>query len=133
MSIYKRIQNDKFKNLEQKSLLSLIQSEVCIDGKPMCDNDAIVRLSQMSKVCDKNIKLYSDAGKQDKVNEENAFKDLIQNYLPEAAKASDIESAISELGVERSMKSMGLVMARLKREFAVVDGNLVKSVLTGGN
>jgi len=133
MSIYQKIQKDKLQPGADRPLLSLIMGEICIDGKPMDDCKAITRLSQMVKVCEKNIDLYKKADKFGKALEEASFQNLIKSYLPQGADEQDIESAIIELGIERNMKSMGILMANLKSKFAVVDGNLVKSALMGGS
>lgn len=132
MTIYQTIQKDKLKPGANRAELSLIMGEICIDGKPMDDEAAIVRLTQMKKTCEKNLKIYQDAGAADRWNDEECFMNVICGYLPKGAEREDIERVLADLGLSREMKSMGPLMASLKREFAVVDGNLVKSVLIGG-
>ena len=132
MSIYQTIQKDKLKPGADRPLLSLIMSEICVDGKSMDDTKAIQRLSQMVKVCGKNIELYTKAGNTTMSLAECNFRDMIEGYMPKGADEQDIESAIIELGVERDVKSMGKVMGFLKAKFPVVDGNLVRMALFGG-
>lgn len=132
--IYERIQNDKLERLKQggdRALLSLIMGEICVDGKPMDDDKAVKRLTQMVKTCDKNIELYKKAGKNEKSLEEATFRGIIMSYLPEPASQEDIEMCLASLDLPRTMKSMGEVMKNLKSVFQVVDGNLVKEVLMG--
>lgn len=132
--IYERIQNDKLERLKQggdRALLSLIMGEICVDGKPMDDDKAVKRLTQMVKTCDKNIELYKKAGKNEKSLEEATFRGIIMSYLPEPASQEDIEMCLAALNLPRTMKSMGEVMKNLKSVFQVVDGNLVKEVLMG--
>lgn len=139
MSIYTQIQRDKSTKIDDRALLSLIMSEICVDGKPMSDDRAILKLIQLKKNAQKNIELYNDRldvmeGESNPsllkaIESESAFIALIDWYLPDAASLDDILGAISELGLERTIKSMGPIMAHLKRSFAVVDGNLVRSAL----
>ena len=130
MSIYETIMRQR-RFGKERGILSLIASEICVDGKPMCDADSIKRLTQMVKVCNKNIKLYADALNKDMVFKEKMFKLTVESYLPKGAEKSDIENVIKELNVEKNMNSMGRVMGELKKSFAVVDGNLVKNILLG--
>lgn len=132
MTIYEMIQKDKLVPGANRATLSLVMSEITVDGKPMNDKDAIVRLSQMKKTCEKNIVIYQHNRNESMEIEEIDFIDIIISYLPAGATEKDIEMAIVATGVERSMKSMGRVMGYLKGNFAVVDGNMVKSILTGG-
>lgn len=132
MTIHERLQKDKFTNLDDRPLLALIQGEICVDGKPMGDKDAVIRLSQMSKTCDKNVELYKKSDNYGQALKEVEFQTLIKTYMPQGAEKKDVEQAIAQLAVEPNMKSMGTVMGYLKNKFEVVDGNLVKSVLLGG-
>jgi len=134
MSIYEEIQKQKLIMREDRAELSLIQSEICKDGKPMSDSDAIKVLTSMSKVCAKNIEEYSSRNLNEKVIEEGRFLGLIGLFLPAPATAEDVKCAIAELfGADHTptMKDMGKVMGKLKQSFEVVDGNLVKSILLG--
>lgn len=116
---------------DDRGLLALIQSEICIDGKPMEDDMAVIRLTQMVKTCDKNIVLYKETENFDKAVEEAVFRGMLMTYLPTPANQEDIEMALAILDLPRTMKSMGPVMKHLKEIFQVVDGNLVKSILMG--
>lgn len=131
MSIYENVMNNRKDKNADRSLLALIASEICIDGKPMDDTAAIVRLNQMRKTCMKNIDIYQAAGQDEKVKEEVVFANMIASYMPVPATKDDIVSAITHLGVDKNVKSMGKVMKFLGQTFTVVDGALVKSVLMG--
>lgn len=144
MTIYETVMLNRRVKGADRPLLSLIAAEICIDGKPICDVDAIKKLTQMKKNCQKTIDLMNDRVETgvmelspdladiQKLEDEKYYLQLIENYLPKGAEVSDIEAAIIATGVERNMKSMGRVMGYLKSNFAVVDGNLVKSALMGG-
>lgn len=131
MSIYKKVMGDRNIKGADRALLSLIAGEICIDGKPMDDDTAIKRLSQMVKVCCKNVDLYTDAGNTTMALAETVFRDMIEVYLPKGASEEDIKIALLEIDLPKTMKSMGRLMGHLKQKFAVVDGNLVKSILMG--
>ncbi len=134
MSIYKRIVKDKFDrdlSTDTRGLYALIQSEICIDGKPMEDDEAIKVLNSMVKTCNKNIDLYKHAGKVGMSLEEAVFRGMIQSYLPAGCVQEDVEMGLAILDLPRTMKSMGPLMKHLKEHFQVVDGNLVKSILMG--
>jgi len=134
MTIYKRIVKDRMTRrltTDQRGLYALIQSEICVDGKPMDDDKAVIRLTQMAKTCIKNITLYKSVENVEKVVEEQIFCGMIDEYLPQGATQEDIETVLSILNLPRTMKSMGPLMKKLKSSFQVVDGNLVKSILKG--
>lgn len=134
MSIHSRIAKDRMtKRLttDQRGLYALIQSEICIDGKPMEDDEAVKRLTQMVKTCDKNIELYKKAEKNEKSLEEAVFRGIVMSYLPAPATQEDIEMGLAILDLPRTMKSMGPLMKHLKEHWQVVDGNLVKNILMG--
>lgn len=134
MNIYKRIQTDKdaTKNMETRASLSLLQGEICKDGKQLPDADAIKILSSMIKVCNKNIVLYKEKELVDHVVQEQLSITQISKYLPVSATAKDIEAVIATLFPDdytASMKDMGKVMGVLKQTHELVDGNLVKNIL----
>ena len=136
MNIYDKIKKDRMmiSDTRKRSLLGVILSEIAIDGKGMDDKSAVKKLAQMRKGCVNNIDLYKT--KENSINEirkEEAFIAVINKYLPAEAQKDDIKDVIESLGiVHATMKNMGQVMGVLKQKFAVVDGNLVKSVLMGG-
>lgn len=131
MTIYERIVHDKNQPDADRAMLSLIQGEICVDGKPMSDKDAIVRLGQMVKTCDKNVEIYSKARKTLRAQDEYHFRQLIRIYMPTPASEEDVEMTLAELNLPRTMKSMGPLMKELKSKFEVVDGNMVKALLMG--
>lgn len=134
VSIYENVQNDKVGVAENKSFIALIQSEICIDGKPMNDKKATAKLLEMFVTCRKNIEVYADAKRTEAVQEEVMFMGLVEKYLPFTpliACQDDVAAVIESAGVEKSMKCMGMVMGKLKKDFHIVDGNMVKSFLMG--
>jgi len=130
MTIYEKIAEER-KDFAcgNRATLSLLLSEICIDGKPMSDKDAIARLTQMKKVADKNIVLYHNAGKHGPALDEASFAAIIEEFLPSSATAKEITTEIEKLGLPYEMKSMGPLMKHLKSKFEVVDGTIVKKVL----
>lgn len=131
--IYDRIKLDRkySSNMEKRSVMGVVMNEITIDGKPMVDNDAIKRLTQLRKASVGNIKLYRErGGRDDSISKEVEFISIVNNYLPMEAGKEDIADAITSLNIENpTMKDMGRVMGHLKKTFGVVDGNLVKSIL----
>ncbi len=131
MTIYEKIEKDRKDFSSDRASLALLLSEICVDGKPMADPEAIERLFQMRKVAARNVVLYIGTGNQDTAAEETAFMNLITTYLPLPASEDDIKKAIKALDIDYSMRNMGTLMKHLKAEFRVVDGSLVKTVLMG--
>ncbi len=141
MSIYEKMQEEKIQRLKQglgRGLISLLMGEICIDGKPMDDKGAVIRLAQMKKTCVRNIEIYKstmllDSADEelftDKIIEEVVFMELIEDYLPQGAEPNDVLGALAVLCLPRTIKSIGKVMKYLKDEFDVVDGLMVKNIL----
>lgn len=130
--IYDKIKEDRLNRPKDRAQLAVIMNEITVDGKPMNDKDAVKKLTQMKKACVKNIALYGGAGRADMFDQEVGYMKLIDDYLPEGATEEKILAAIDYLGVEKNMKNMGILMSYLKKEYEVVDGNLVKNILMGG-
>jgi hypothetical protein len=130
-TIYKKIQKDKLQVNANRALLSLIMSEICKDGKPMENEDAIKKLVVMKKNATKTIELLlkNISSTDKKINEETIYLALIENYLPDACQCKDVEEALLFLNLPKDIKSMGIIMKHLKTKFDVIDGNIVKSVL----
>ena len=131
MNIYKQLQEDKLVPGADRGLLSLIMSRICVDGKPMNDEDTIKALIILKKNTEKTIDLLKERDAGPLIDEETEFLMMVLNYLPQGATQEDVEMALASLNLPRTMKSMGPVMKALKSCFQVVDGNLVKSILLG--
>jgi uncharacterized protein YqeY len=142
--IYEQLQKDKLKEGANRALLSLIMSEICTDGKPMDDKEAMKTLVILRKNSQKTIQLivrkgshgahgvgFTEEKDRRAYVEEIAFYNLLEQYIPRGPNENDIENALAIINMGRTMKSMGALMAYLKAQYEVVDGNLVKSILTG--
>jgi len=129
MTVYKRIEEDRKDFANDRALLSLLLSEICVDGKPMDDKAAVARLVQMRKVASRNVVLYAATNPAEATKESNFIK-LIDDYLPYSVTAKEIINVLENLDLPYEMKSMGPLMKALKENFEIVDGNLVKQILT---
>ncbi len=145
MTIYERMTKEKLQRLKQgtdRGLISLLMSEICKDGRPMEDKDAVVRLTQIKKTCARNIEIFKDTvllegADEDlfasKIDEENDFREMINEYLPQGAEPEDVEQALAVLNLPRTIRSIGEVMKHLKKSFEVVDGTMVRNLLLTGD
>lgn len=89
-----------------------------IDERSALDDAGVVAvLDKMAKQRRESIVHYQSAGRDDLVETENHELEIIQDYLPKALTAEEIDvlitSAIAETGAT-SIKEMGKVMAVLK-------------------
>lgn len=127
--IYQQIQQDRLKKEADRTRLAVIMSEITIDGKPMNDQDAIKKLTQMRKSVSSNIVIYKKANKTKQLQSEEKYLICIDKYLPPAATAKDIIAVIQKNNIEKNIKSMKVIMQILKKNFDVVDGGLVRQIL----
>ncbi len=85
------------------------------------ESEILSMLQSMIKQRQDSSKTYSEAGRDDLAEREEAEIDIIRNFLPKQLSDDEvkdiIEKKIKELGVE-SMKDMGKVMGTLKAEYA---------------
>lgn len=92
--IYEQIRKDKLKG-KQRPLLSLLMSEICVDGKPMNDKDAVKTLVILQKNAQRTIEYLKEKGAipgahgvgySDKtralMEDEAFFIAMIDGYLP---------------------------------------------------
>lgn len=142
MTIYSRIAKDRMtKDIanNNRSMLGLIQSIIMIDTTPMDDEQAIKVMREIQGSCLKNFKLYDEKGYHKKAQEELAFFDLMQRYLPDLPPEEvpkeptdeDIEMTLAKLNLPRTVRSMKPLMAALKEEFNTIDGKHVRNLLMG--
>jgi uncharacterized protein YqeY len=81
-----------------------------------------------------SIEQYTNAGRDDLAEKEQAELSVLEEYLPQAASAEEIEKAVSEAVAETgasSMKEMGAVMKAAQAKLAgkTVDGRLVSETV----
>ncbi len=95
------------------------------------DDQVLAVLEKMLKQRRDSFKQYSDAGRQDLADAEQAEMAVIEAYLPEPLDDAEIDAlvdaAISETGA-RSMRDMGQVMGIVKQRAA---GRADMGVLSG--
>lgn len=127
--IYDEISKHRRSGINRK-LLSVIMSEITIDGKPMQDKEAIERLKQMKKQSLMCIDLYTKACNEKQADQERKYLECINNYLPKEATREQIIEVIKELNIEKGIKNMGRLMKELNNRFQVVNGSLVKELIT---
>jgi hypothetical protein len=121
-----RIQDDvkaamKAKDKDRLSTLRLISAAIKqreVDERiELNDEQVLAVLDKMVKQRRDSIKQYSDAGRADLADAEQAEVGIIQEYLPEALSedeiAAIIEQAIADTGAA-SMQDMGKVMGKVK-------------------
>jgi uncharacterized protein len=114
--------------------------QVEVDERIVLDNERVIQvLDKMLKQRRESIRQYTEAGRKDLADIEEAEIPVIQDFLPqaltEAEIASMIKEAVTESGAE-SVKDMGKVMALLKakmqgRADMSVVSNKIKATLAG--
>lgn len=91
------------------------------DGKDqISDEDILALLQKMVKQREESIAVYSKAGRDDLVAQEQAEIVIIKDYLPkplsEDEVAAEVDTAIAETGAE-GLRDMGKVVGALKAKF----------------
>lgn len=148
MSLTDRIKDDmktamKAGDKARLGVIRLILSafkQIEVDERIILDDErAIQTLDKMLKQRRESIRQYTDAGRTDLVEIEEAEVLVIQDYMPQALSDAEVDamvtSAIAESGAA-SVKDMGKVMALLKSkmqgraDMSVVSAK-IKSALAG--
>jgi uncharacterized protein YqeY len=129
---------DKFRLGVIRLILAAIK-QVEVDERITVDNDrAILVLDKMLKQRRESIRQFSDAGRLDLAEAEEAEAKIIQEFLPQALTEAEIETMIQEAIAESgagSIKDMGKVMGLLKtrmqgRADMSVVSNKIKAALS---
>jgi hypothetical protein len=98
-------------------ILAAIKQREVDERIELDDEQVLAVLDKMVKQRRDSIKQYSDAGRADLADAEQAEVGIIQEYLPEALSedeiAAIIEQAIADTGAA-SMQDMGKVMGKVK-------------------
>jgi uncharacterized protein YqeY len=107
------------------------------DADGISDAEILQMMQSMIKQRHESSKTYSEAGRDDLAEREEAEIDVIRQFLPKQLSEDEvkaiIDSKINELGIS-SVKDMGKIMGALKSEYAgQIDmgkaGGLVKAKL----
>lgn len=93
-----------------------------VDERTEADDAKVISiLTKMVKQRKDSAKIYTEAGRQDLADKENAEIEILNRYLPQMMSAEEIktvvEAAIAETGAS-SMADMGKVMSVLKTRLA---------------
>ena len=93
-----------------------------VDERTEADDTKITAiLTKMVKQRKDSAKIYTDAGRQDLADKENAEIEVLHRYLPQMLSAdeirSEVEAAVAEIGAA-GMADMGKVMGLLKTRLA---------------
>jgi uncharacterized protein YqeY len=130
---------EKFRLGVIRLILAAIK-QVEVDERITLDNDRVILvLDKMLKQRRESIRQYTDAGRIDLADSEEAEIRVIQDYLPQALTEAEIDAmvkdAVAQSGAE-SIKDMGKVMGLLKakmqgRADMSVVSNKIKAALAG--
>ncbi|HHX2510064.1 TPA: GatB/YqeY domain-containing protein [Neisseria subflava] len=93
-----------------------------VDERTEADDAKVISiLTKMVKQRKDSAKIYTEAGRQDLADKENAEIEILNRYLPQMMSAEEIktavEAAVSETGAS-GMADMGKVMGVLKTRLA---------------
>ena len=93
-----------------------------VDERAEADDAKIIAiLSKMIKQRKDSAKIYSEAGRSDLADKENAETAILQRYLPQMLSAEEIQAAVAEALAETGAAGnadMGKVMGLLKSRLA---------------
>ena len=118
-----------------RGLMSAMTNEIVASGKapdtPVDDEMAMTVLTREAKKRKDSIQQYTDAGRPELAEDEQAELAIIETYLPEMMSIEDIkkiaEAKIAELGTDANKgQVMGALMGELKGK---ADGGDVKTVV----
>jgi uncharacterized protein YqeY len=103
-------------------------------GAELTDEETTKALQSLVKQRRDSIEQYTNAGRVELAEKEQAEIEVIEDYLPQAASGEEIEAAVAEAINETgasSMKEMGLVMktALAKLQGKTADGKLVSETV----
>ena len=106
-----------------RMILGAIKQKEIDERIELDDNQAMAVIQKMVKQRKDSISQFSNAGRTDLVEVEEAELLIINNYMPKQLSQDEIEAAvvkaISDIGAD-SMKDMGKLMGTLKSQ---LDGN----------
>ena len=134
----------KAKDAARTSTLRMVKAAIMNrekeGGDALTDEDVMKLLRSQVKQRRDSVEQYQKAGRQELVDKEAAEIAVIEEYLPQAVSAAEIELAVTEAIAETgasSMKDMGAVMkaSMVKLAGKNADGKMVseavKKKLTG--
>lgn len=126
MSLKARLSEDMKNAMRAKDQLSLSTIRLInaaikqyeVDERAEADDAKVITLiTKMVKQRKDSAKIYTDAGRQDLADKENAEIEVINRYLPQMMSAAEIEQAVAAAVAQTGaagMADMGKVMGVLK-------------------
>ena len=143
MSIAEQVQKDMVAAMKAKEELRLstlrmvkaaLKNKEIEKRQPLTDPEAMAVLNTLIKQRNDSFEQFTKGGRLELASKEKAEIGIIEGYLPKAAGAEEIVSAvravIAEMG-SPTMKDMGAVMKNVMGRFAGarVDGKLVSDTV----
>jgi uncharacterized protein len=128
----------KAKDAARTSTLRMVKAAITNREKEgdgvTTDEDVLKLLRSQLKQRRDSVEQYQKAGRQDLADKETAEISVIESYLPQAASAEEIETAVAAAITETgatSMKEMGAVMKAVMPKLAGknADGRLVSDTV----
>ena len=128
----------KAKDAARTSTLRMVKAAITNrekdGGAPLTDEDVMKLLRSQVKQRRDSVEQYQKAGRQDLADKEIAEIAVIESYLPQAASAEEIETAVTAAITETgatSMKEMGAVMKAVMPKLAGknADGRAVSEMV----
>ena len=143
MSLKEKIVGDltaamKAKDANRLSTLRMVKANLMNrqieKGAELTDDEITKALQSLVKQRRDSIEQYTNAGRTELAEKEQAEIAVLEDYLPQAASAGEIEAAVAEAIAETgagSMKEMGSVMkaTMAKLQGKTIDGKLVSETV----
>lgn len=104
-----------------RMLRAAIQRKEVDDQMELTDDQSLAVLQKMIKQAQDSIKQFTDGGRADLVEKEQAQIDIMQVYMPAQMNEADIDAAIDQALAATGateMRDMGKVMGILKDQLA---------------
>ena len=102
-------------------------------NREMNADEEIQLLSKQAKMRRESIELFSQAGRQDLVDKEQAQLDVISGYLPKQMSNEEADVIISKIVLDSgvtSQKDFGKVMGEVMKELkGKIDGKVIQEIL----
>lgn len=125
----------KNKDTVRLSVLRLIKTEFVKaekDGKNIDEATEAVMLTKMVAQREDVIKQFTEANRNDLVEEETAQLQILKEFAPKAVSEDEIKEALQKMvddGLEPSMKNMKEFISRIKVIYPTANGKIVSDFI----
>ena len=125
----------KNKDTVRLSVLRLIKTEFVKaekDGKNVDEATEAVMLTKMVAQREDAIKQFTEANRNDLVEEETAQLQILKEFAPKAVSEEEIKEALQKMvddGMEPSMKNMKEFISRIKIIYPTANGKIVSDFI----